>query len=193
MRTDSIENTGLLVARQALDPVLTYRFEKECSLLMQTPLPGSSERKARGRDNPDEITAYSYPVEALGKVGLKAIPDVLRLLGRDLGYHATFNLQKPYAKGLFHDDAQAEAPMFVVQASGNGTFDIAPRAQSELDAEMDHEPIEVGAGDIVIQHDTTLLHRGSNRGESPRYNMVVWRQKPFASLEDVMQEPPIEF
>ena len=178
MKVLTHRDAGLVVFQQSLDPGLARTFEDECKELASNPLPEASVCKDKGQ-LPFEVFAYSYSSETLASSGLSAITKILKNLGKETGYTATINCQLPKSKGQFHDDYRAESQMTVIHASNGGLFEFAPNALTEEEAEKTAQKIEVNAGDMVVQHNTDVLHRGINPSDHNRYNMVVWRLKPL--------------
>lgn len=112
------------------------------------------------------------------RTDLPATHRVLKLLGLDAFHDAAIglNFQSPGGEQNFHRDNRTFGDIIhVVQGADGGAFDYAPGATTTREAEEACLSIEVNAGDVLLQTQQTLLHRGRNPSELPRVTAAIAR------------------
>lgn len=94
------------------------------------------------------------------------------------------NYQSPMGKQNFHrDNPTRDDRVYVVQGADGGAFDYSPTAETEEEAERSHLSIEVNAGDVLVQSQQQLIHRGRNASHLARVTAAIARVD-YDSLPD---------
>lgn len=159
---------GLTVIRRGIDPVLASAMAYEWLDKLNPELAGW--RKL-------------YPNETVFHMGsgirqlsprFKATHRILEELGGEESFNAFHvNYQLPLGAQSFHTDTSALGKVVaIVHGSPNGVFDYAIGAQNKAQAEAKSEPLEFNAGDVVLQKNVHMFHRGRNGGNEPRITGV---------------------
>lgn len=173
LRVRPVPETSLFVISGLIEPELARDFQAEW---VEQLLPAKRQRLETVREiffNED------YSVASIrDRSDVPATQRVLKLLGLD-GFHDAavgLNFQSPRGEQNFHHDNRTfNDTVYVVHGADGGAFDYAPDATTTREAEETCLSIEVSAGDVMLQTQQTLMHRGRNTSELPRVTAAIAR------------------
>jgi hypothetical protein len=169
-----INEDGLIILRQGIDPVLAKDFQEEWFEYMA---PGERDVLfGRTAHSPEFVSEGHRLSGFINNAKHPAIARALSILNLtdDPDWNITTNYQPAHTYQKFHKDVKVGGDMSIVIHGGdNGAFDYSPLARNEKDAEHSYSTVDLSAGDIVLQSEPYIFHRGRNDGDEPRVTAVV--------------------
>lgn len=169
MVINEIEDGGLTVVRQGIDPLLTRDFQQEwddrlAELVHVKGLDELGSHVLSVGNFAGDFKDLSSPTARL-----------LQYLGITNPYlNVTINYQPRRAAQVFHqDDRGTQGGVLIGHAHEGGAFDYAPFARNREEAKTDYKTVELNAGDIVLQSRPFQWHRGRNLDDTPRITTAI--------------------
>lgn len=168
---ENIEAGSLTVVRNGIEPVLAEDLAADCRDFFAKG-PGE-HRNPKGPDSPSSF--YTQRVAGtpdFATMGYEALARVMEITDEPWVQNFGINHQQPWAAQVFHSDLYKRPPVKVIHASSGGAFDFVTGPMSDEEELINHETIELDAGDIVLLHRPALRHRGRNASDQPRYTVA---------------------
>lgn len=195
-RVETIPEAGLTILRGALPPDQARAVAAELKEIMDSVEREPHEGDA-GKNAHQNINQARFASDLIVREGFSAITGVLEQLGAARGHQVVINHQKPHGVQKFHADdngvveVSETSPLFVIQGSDGGFLDYSPGTtvfDGDDAAENNAVSIPVHAGDVIVQTNPDLIHRGRNGTNHDRYNLVVFSERKPLSLEEAIKE-----
>lgn len=180
---EAFESGRILVARQLIDPALLTDLAGEGNKLVDAGTPYSL---TSGAESPTLVESTFRPYGLLD-----SHPTITKVVDFMFGSDASAtriqaNRQHALASQRFHSDPRKN-PVVIVHANNRGAFDyirmgVATNPEDTWgdDGTMtehypdEFETIRLEAGDVLVQRDPELLHRGRNLSDTDRITLGVY-------------------
>jgi hypothetical protein len=169
----AVPKTNLIIIRGCIERALAHDFQDEWIEQL-----GASQRIDIASKTGEFFDA-DYCVDILlEREDLPATQRIVRLLrlanSRDAA--VGLNFQPSLSHQNFHiDNPTIDNLVAVVHGADGGSFDYAPAAKTEDEAEASYMSVEVCAGDVLLQTQQKLMHRGRNTSNAPRVTAAFAR------------------
>lgn len=183
---ESFADGGIIVARQAIDPEVVAGMVSDGNQLVDIGVP--YEIKS-GNDSPGpvESTVRRYARLQPQYDNIRTVADLV------VGPRAplcgiVINRQHPFSFQRFHPDRR-KLPFAVVHGNDGGAFDYIESDVDDGEYFMaddgaglveydpsDFETIELDAGDVLLQINTALVHRGRNLSSQDRITVGIYTE-----------------
>lgn len=159
---EAAQQYGVHVVKGALSEQQVANLASDCETLWQW------RPDVWGRNG--SVANLPLRISWLGNAAFSGLRDTTHMASRFIEDPAiSINRQTPNGGQVLHPDCvQSDGPVIVAHASDGGAFDFVG-ATGEL------QRLRLNGGDMVRLEDNTLLHRGVNLSDKPRYTIVYLR------------------